>query len=188
MSIQPTSCNNYLESYRELSKCNVITVVEQNPPRFPQIPFIEDDEFHIVRGHHKQLATGGVATCFAICARGRDQFNLPILGLFHTSSPEIEYVLDKVLFKMDKAGAPEDSVEIFVIGGTEPTNNAEGTLFEETEFVRLAKLMNIKELKFNLMKGETDSLDVVLTAKKIYVSKLELFDCCDDNYHICNRF
>jgi hypothetical protein len=82
----------------------------------PQVWEVADDKHAVV--------TTGVATCYALCARGKDAAGKTLLGISHVSAgPNNEEAdemakceIDQLVDAMTEAGA-EDELQLFVVGG-----------------------------------------------------------------------
>ncbi len=163
-----------------LTTSNKIQVIKNGFYWFYQMPDIGMDKYGIAVGHDAKLGTTGVATCFAICLRGRTAENEPVLGLCHASpehaSPDhdIESIVNNLKNKMRSQGCVSD-VEVCIVGGClETEDNPRGTFLEEANILNLAKQMNVQAVRFNLP-GYEQNVNVVLTPDQIYASKSQLF-------------
>lgn len=140
-----------------------------------EVPDIGTDQFLVSKG--KWLGTTGLATCFAICSIGKTNLGTPVLGLCHKSSVvSVEHALQKLKNAMiDREGALKETIETYIVGGEQPSEDNEGTLEEENTILAMAEKENIQGVLFNVAQGEEDGLSVVLTPKNVYVSKNLLF-------------
>jgi hypothetical protein len=128
-----------------------------------------------------RLATSGVATCFAVCSIGKTRIGAPVLGLCHMSSlVRFDTVLHLLKNEMvRRKRAIRSTIRTYVIGGQGPSAEApEGTRAAESLILSLAKRERIAGALFNLSNmdnGDDDGIDIVLTAKHIFVSKKAMF-------------
>ena len=145
---------------------------------FANVPDIGMDRFLVSTG--ESLGTCGVGTCFAVCLIGRTRRNTPVLGLCHKSclipfSVVFQQVKDEMVYQDD---AEEKTIESYVVGGQAPSKTLpEGTLADEQEVTAMTDSERIREVLFNTTQtdDEEDSLSVVVTPERVYVSKKLLF-------------
>ncbi len=145
---------------------------------FANVPDIGMDRFLVSKG--ESLGTCGVGTCFAVCLIGETRHNTPVLGLCHKSclipfSIAFQQVKDEMIYQDD---AEEETIESYVVGGQAPSKTLpEGTLADEQEVTSMTDSARIREVLFNTTQtdDEEDSLSIVVTPEKVYVSKKMLF-------------
>lgn len=118
------------------------------------------------------LFTTGVATCFAVCAKGFTAEGNMILGLMHASVLETITALEDLRYGLTQAGCIED--EFYILGGIGGSNHS--CVEDEVEFLSSFERgeFNIKAVRFNLLpdeEAEEHSYDVILTVCGIYYSK-----------------
>lgn len=125
------------------------------------------------------LGTLGVASCFAICLRGRTEANIPVLALIHTDhTTPFTHFVNHVITHMMLEGALGESIEVIVVGGAPPDMGYTGTLREEVEVFYLALIgaFNIAAIHFNMVRNEIDDdLCVVLTPEDVFVNRNDLY-------------
>lgn len=154
-----------------------IRVVTDEKCWFYELVDVGMDKFIVMSGNEK-LATRGLGPCFAICMKGVNKKQIPVLGMCHTSHlVPLEDVLSDLKQAMVDEGCIKRSLETFVIGGQNPSKeNSEGNLEEEALVVSLTEKYNVKGTLFNLVETEEESLSVVFTPEGLYVSKRELYE------------
>lgn len=134
------------------------------------------DEYVVQVGDQGRIGTKGLGPCIALCMKGKDAEETPVLGLFHASpATPIKSALDCLKVKMVEEGCEPNTIEASAVGGFEPNESGPGTIEAEEDVMKLSKEYNVKGTLFNLVKGEEESLSVVVTPKDIYVSKKELY-------------
>ena len=172
------------KKYQERSLHSSFVALPPHP--FPgKYPDIGMDKFMIIVPSGKEgLATSAVASCFAICLRGKTEKGESLIGFCHTSHIyNLELVLYSLTQEMIKKSCISNTIEIFILGGqlTILTDNTEEefkliteVLQEEMEALELTSIYNIVGLKFNITE-EDEELHIVLTADKIYYSYNKFF-------------
>jgi len=170
-----------IHAFFETVDAGVIEISDA-PYSFGHLPDIDMDNFMVCVGNDKKIGTDGIGTCFAICAQGRNPEGVAVIALAHKSScVAINDAFHALKKEMVRVGCLKMTIQTVVIGGESPTfDEPEGCIEEEKEFLRLGSKGKIREALFNFAKGEEESLSVVVTAEKIYVSKKNLYTPVDE--------
>ncbi|MCS3358733.1 XopAK family type III secretion system effector [Xanthomonas translucens pv. translucens] len=117
------------------------------------------------------LGTLAVASCIAICAKGKNRRGHDILGLSHYSGvADAHEVLSEIREGMQQKGARNP--EMFLVGGL-ISNQEDLSSFEmERDLLALHNPFNITGAKLHVSisdsDGEANAVDVVMTKDKIY--------------------
>jgi hypothetical protein len=140
---------------------------------------MDDCEFLIPAADRcSSLGTQGLATCVAVCARGKDAAQRDIMGLWHYSGevPEAREVLLEMDGEMKRRGAVNTT--FYLAGGLITTQEDEGGSYEtEKNLLALRNEFDIQGAKLHLSKGEVDPrgepkcVHLVMTPQAIYYSK-----------------
>jgi len=138
------------------------------------------------RGDNDSIGTMGVATCFALCARGQNSEGETILGLLHYTGDDEDgrrvapgEALHELHHRMHAAGARDVSVNI--VGGMASPDPFLSTLPQEWEFLSLRNAFNIEGARLHVNSaeemGEEAYVNVLLTPDQVYFSQKRLYDC-----------
>ena len=143
------------------------------------LPDISMDRYTVVVSKDPVLGTSGLASCFAIGARGKTKDGTPCLGLAHTSHGlTSERVIEILKKKMCEKGCLAKSIELFVAGGG---RFDEGSTEEmEEEIQSLAKKKGIVATALNLSSDEDETASALMTQNGMFWSKKRLFEMADD--------
>ena len=171
----------YARRYRKLTSSRTIQYVVKKQIFFENIPDIGMDRFLVSRGD--LLGTSGLASCFAVCSIGKTYLKTPVLGLCHVTCLSMgfrpfETILQFLKDEMIKEEAEEKTIKTYVVGGQAQSEiEPEGTIPEEEQILATPFSKKVRGVLFNMTQAddEEDSLNVVLTPRKVYVSKNPLF-------------
>lgn len=127
----------------------------------------EKDIFVVPVNEYPCLGTSGVASCFAVTARGETSNKEILIGLAHVESSSAKQILEGMTKSFRQKGCLEKSIEFYIIGGILPNEEPEGDtdspFINEKEFIALKDEYNIKSVYFNHVKDSETSLSVVIT-------------------------
>ncbi len=173
--------SRFARRYRKLASSRKIQYVVKKQIYFDNIPDIGMDRFLVSRGDF--LGTSGLASCFAVCAIGKTHLKTPVLGLCHVTCLLMGFMpFDAILRflkdKMIKEEAEKQTIKTYVVGGqVQSEMEPEGTILEEEQILTASVSEKVRGVLFNMTQAddEEDSLNVVLTPRKVYVSKQPLF-------------
>jgi hypothetical protein len=152
---------------------------------------VDMDECKVVNmaaGEYDSIGTLGVATCFAMCARGLNDEGQTILGLLHHSGIDTQggivaprLALQRLRSEMHEAGARNVSIE--VVGGMSSPDPDYDTLDDEWELLGLRNEFNIRGARLHVNSiedaREESYVDVLMTAERIYFSRSRLYEVDD---------
>jgi len=154
--------------------------IVDTPCSFGELPDVEEDKFMVIVGIHAAVGTYGLGTCFAVCAGGQTLENIPVIALAHkTSCVAIRDVFHALKKEMVRLGCVKSTIKTVVIGGESPSIDEPGCVEDQNEFLMRATKQKTREMLFNFARGEEESLSVVVTPEKIYVSKEYLYETLD---------
>ncbi|MFT5318829.1 MAG: hypothetical protein ACI8RA_002098 [Chlamydiales bacterium] len=123
------------------------------------------------------LGTTGVATCIALCARGKTASGDVYLALCHKSSLcSAETACFGISDSLMEQGCSEDSIEIFAVGGQFSENLAESTYLDEKELLELSAKYPLKGAHLHISPQGDYGVEVVLTSEEICYSEENLFE------------
>lgn len=149
---------------------------------------VDMDECLVVNtaaGEYDSIGTLGVATCFAMCARGVNDEGQTILGLLHHSGVDPQggripprAALQRLRDEMQEAGAR--GVSIHVVGGMSSPDPDYDTLDDEWELLGLRNEFNIRGARLHVNSieeaGEESYVDVLMTKNRVYFSRNQLYE------------
>jgi hypothetical protein len=141
------------------------------------------------RGGHDSIGTMGIATCFAMCARGRNRAGETILGLLHFTgeAPGNRIVppgeaLHELRANMLEAGA--EDLSMYVVGGMASADPYLSTLHQEQEMLALRHAFNIQGARLHVNEademGEESYVNVLMTRDRVYFSENTLYESDDE--------
>ncbi|BEU72822.1 MULTISPECIES: XopAK family type III secretion system effector [Ralstonia solanacearum species complex] len=146
---------------------------------------VDMDECSVInasRGNSSSsIGTIGLATCIAVCARGKNGRNEDILALHHYSGiEEANDVMSDMTQKMSRHGV--SNPEFYLVGGMIlPEDEDAGSIDMERNLLSLRNSYNIRGAKLHLCIGEYDRqgepnmTNVVLTPTQILFSRATLY-------------
>lgn len=145
---------------------------------------VDMDECSVINascGNSRAIGTIGLATCIAVCARGKNGRNEDILALHHYSGIEdANDVMSDMNQKMSRHGVVNP--EFYLVGGMIlPEDEDAGSIDMERSLLSLRNSYNIRGAKLHLCIGEYDRqgepnmTNVVLTPTQILFSRARLY-------------
>lgn len=143
-------------------------------PPMPDIDMDAEDVMIVSTKTTPYLGTSGVATCFAVAAKGQTPKNEIFIALAHMNLIKPREVLERMTLAFERKGCSAESVEFYIIGGMLPLKGFQGehsSFKKQKEFINLMDEYNIQGARFNLVEGEGDeSLTAIMSAKGLFWS------------------
>lgn len=129
---------------------------------------MDDEEVFVISiNEYPYLGTSGLATCFAVTAKGETEDNEIYIGLAHINLIPVKEVLEEMTKSFRQNGCSEESIEFYIIGGMLPNDKPLCDTYcafdKEKEFIALKDEYNIKSVYFNHINDPETSLSVVMT-------------------------
>jgi len=143
---------------------------------------VDMDECLVVNtaaGGNDSIGTVGIASCFAMCARGVNPRGEPLLGLLHHSGVDGQLRpvpprvgLQRLRDAMNQAGAR--NVSMYVVGGVRSSRASISTLDDERALLDMRHEFNIRGVRLHVNSART-SVNVLMTANRVHYSHATLY-------------
>lgn len=146
-------------------------ICEMDPEAVFSLPYgIYMDDSNVVVCSVNQcpyLGTIGLATCFAVAAKGVTEDDEVFISLAHINLISPREALEGMMRSFRQKGCSANAVEFYIIGGMLPNEGIYGdtdsSFDKQKEFISLKDEYNIKSVYFNHINDDEGSLSVVMT-------------------------